>query len=324
MSGLRLRPYAGNQDIPGVVSVINAEWSHDGVSSRATVGEKVASYGEASPMFDAHRDVTVAELDGSVVGYAIRGWHDAADSNLREYRVDGAVVPGLRRRGFGRTILIESMRLARELAATHDTPRSRAFGSMSHEGQHADEALLRSEGFTPARYFYEMVRPTLDDVPEIELPSGLHTRSMGRDDAAAVFAADAEAFRDHWGGFDDSPAEIDRWMQRPEFNPDLWVIAFDGDEIAGGVILGIYPEENADLGVQRGWLDSVFTRRPWRGRGVARALIAQSLRRLREVGMNSAVLGVDAANPTGALGLYERAGFEVVERSTAWRKPFDL
>ena len=35
-------------------------------------------------------------------------------------------------------------------------------------------------------------------------------------------------------------------------------------------------------------------------------------------------LGVDADNPTGALGLYERNGFVVAERSTAWRRPLDM
>ena len=50
-------------------------------------------------------------------------------------------------------------------------------------------------------------------------------------------------------------------------------------------------------------------RRPWRRRGLARALVAESLRALRDAGMTSAVLGVDADNPTGALGVYEDNGF---------------
>jgi ribosomal protein S18 acetylase RimI-like enzyme len=96
-----------------------------------------------------------------------------------------------------------------------------------------------------------------------------------------------------------------------------------GDQIAGGVLNTIYPEENEGLGLKRGWLDSVFTRRPWRRRGLARALIARSLAALRERGMTSAILGVDADNPTGALGLYEGIGFAVESRYTAWRKPME-
>ena len=76
-------------------------------------------------------------------------------------------------------------------------------------------------------------------------------------------------------------------------------------------------------GLRRGWLDNVFTRRAWRRRGLAAALIARSLRLLRDRGMTSAALGVDADNPTGALALYEASGFQIHDRFAAWRKPMD-
>jgi GNAT superfamily N-acetyltransferase len=77
------------------------------------------------------------------------------------------------------------------------------------------------------------------------------------------------------------------------------------------------------MGYQRGWLSSVFTRRAWRRRGLARALIGRSLALHRERGMTTAALGVDAENPSGALGLYEGMGFAVNYRSIAWRRDFD-
>ena len=52
-------------------------------------------------------------------------------------------------------------------------------------------------------------------------------------------------------------------------------------------------------------------------------LIAESLRVLRDRGMTSAALGVDADNPSGALGLYEGLGFAVDLRATAWRRSFE-
>jgi ribosomal protein S18 acetylase RimI-like enzyme len=42
---------------------------------------------------------------------------------------------------------------------------------------------------------------------------------------------------------------------------------------------------------------------------------------LRDRGMTSAGLGVDADNPNAATRLYEDAGFQVDVRSTAYRKP---
>ena len=83
-------------------------------------------------------------------------------------------------------------------------------------------------------------------------------------------------------------------------------------------------EENAAFGRHRGWLDSVFVRRAWRRRGLGAAIVARALVRLREAGMSEAMLGVDSDNPSGALALYERAGFEVVRRSAAYRKPMEV
>jgi ribosomal protein S18 acetylase RimI-like enzyme len=143
---------------------------------------------------------------------------------------------------------------------------------------------------------------------------------VGLELARAVFEADVEAFADHWGGFDRSEESLQRWLSNPSNDLSLWMAAFDGDEVAGGVINVVDDATNEARGIRRGWLASVFTRRPWRRRGLARALIARSLVALRERGMTTAALGVDAANPSGALGLYEDLGFAVDYRSTAWRR----
>ena len=76
--------------------------------------------------------------------------------------------------------------------------------------------------------------------------------------------------------------------------------------------------------ILRGGLrDTPVVGRPWRKRGVAKALIIQSLKVLRERGMAEAALGVDAENPTGALRLYENCGFRCVKRWGCFRKPLD-
>ena len=64
-------------------------------------------------------------------------------------------------------------------------------------------------------------------------------------------------------------------------------------------------------------------RRPWRGRGVAKALCAASFRVLRDQGMDEAWLGVDGSNPTGAVRLYEGLGFGVVRQWKAYGRPLE-
>jgi len=317
-TGLRLRPYAGEADLVEIVRLLNAECVADGLQRRTSLEDISAIYAHPSDAFDPRRDVTIAEVDGRVVALAERETVDTTDG-LREYRLDGVVDPAWRRRGIGRAILAESERIARERASVDAHP-SPVLGSWSWESQPGDRALLEAAGFEPARWFFDMVRPTLDEVADVALPEGLDVRPVDLASAPAVWAADIDAFADHWGGFDHSEANLQRWLESPNTDLSLWVIAFDGDEIAGGVVNSIDPDQNAALGVRRGWLNSVFTRRAWRRRGLATALVGASLGRLRERGMTSAALGVDADNPNGALGLYERLGFAVDQRAIAWRK----
>jgi ribosomal protein S18 acetylase RimI-like enzyme len=322
LAGLRLRPYAGESDLADIVRIENAEAGADGIPERSTAAQMGVRYSHPSDSFNARRDVTLAEVDGRPVAVASREWVETTDG-LLEYRGHGAVDPAWRRRGIGTTMLAENERLLRELAATHDPGRPRVFGSWTAEAQPGGIALLQHGGYAPVRRFFEMVRPNMDDIPDVAMPEGLEIRPITPELTRTVWRADIEAFRDHWGGFDDSDERLEGWLAQPTTDLTLWMIAFDGDEVAGGVLNEISPEENEALGIQRGWLASVFTRRPWRRRGLARALTTRSLVALRDRGMTTAGLGVDADNPTGALGLYEGLGFAVDHRFTAWRKGFD-
>lgn len=323
--GLRLRPFAGESDLPHLVRIQNAEAEADNLPYRTNLDEMRAYLSHPSASFTPTRDITIAEMDGRVVAVASREVVDTTDG-FREFRLDGEVDPAFRRRGIGRALLEDGMRRHRVMHAAEGSSEARSkppiFGSWTTERQPGDIALLEAAGFEPRRWFFEMVRPTLDDLPEPALPDGLEIRPIDRSMARQVWDADIEAFQDHWGGFDGSPEHLQRWLDNPRTDLSIWIIAFDGDEVAGGVINAIDPEQNKALGIERGWLGSVFTRRAWRRRGLATALIARSLHVLRERGLTSAGLGVDADNPSGALGLYEGLGFEVDMRSTAWRKPF--
>jgi mycothiol synthase len=322
LAGLVLRPYAGEADIPEMVRIRNAEWEADGLTYRETVEELAAYHGHPSDQFRPDRDVTIAELDGRMVGYGSRQWVDTNDG-LREHRVGGAVDPAYRRRGIGSALLAENEARSRELAGAQPTERPTVLGMFTDDRNVGAGALATGAGYAAARWFFDMERADLDrELPELPpLPEGIEVRPVTEADLLTIWRADVEAFRDHWGGGDDSEEAFLRYRDAPDFDPSAWVVAWDGDEVAGAVINTIYAAENATAERKRGWLDSVFTRRAWRKRGIAAALIARSLHVLADRGVHVAVLGVDADNPSGALRLYESAGFHTTERGTAWRKP---
>jgi GNAT superfamily N-acetyltransferase len=216
----------------------------------------------------------------------------------------------------------ETRRLGMAVAdwgARRAVARPRWLTTFAHDGDVGGVALLGAVGYEPFRRFHSMRRPGFHEIPELPLPEGLEVRSIPNDPVPirAVVAADTEAFRDHFGAPDDPDSVYAQIAEDPDTDVSLWVVAFDGDEIAGGVLNGVHLDHT---GAPVGWLDSVFTRRAWRRRGLARALIARSLRLLRDRGLGSAALGVDAGNPNQALDLYRSCGFEVASSSTAWRK----
>jgi len=324
IAGLVLRSYAGEADLPDMVRIQNAEWEADGIGYRETVAEQAAWFAHPSAHFDPARDAIIAEVDGVIVGHANSDWVDATDG-VREYRSRGAVDPGWRRRGIGGALLAECQRRQRALAATHDTDRPRVHGTFAKELNVGGGALAQRSGYEPARWFFDMERPGLDrDLPEIRpLPEGIEVRPVTEDQFRTIWKADVEAFLDHWGGHDQSEASLQRFLDSPDIDPSIWVVAWEGDEVVSASINMIFAHENEETGRRRGWLESVFTRRPWRRRGIGGALIDRSLHVLAERGMDTAALGVDAHNPSGALRLYESHGFAVTERGTAFRKPME-
>ncbi len=93
------------------------------------------------------------------------------------------------------------------------------------------------------------------------------------------------------------------------------------DEIAGQERTIINKPENEHYNRLRGYTEMISVRRPYRRRGLARALIAESLRVLKERGMAESALMVDTESLTGATRIYEECGFQVASFSIAYRKP---
>lgn len=322
-AGVTLRPFAGEADLRAFVDIYRSGNEVDGIEEVVSLESLANWVGHPSATFDASRDVVVAEAAGRPVAYGWSEWVDTTDG-VREYVTRGHVHGDWRRRGIGTAILRHNEAHLREVAAGHDSDRPRVFGAHANDRRIGAVRMFEAHGYAPVRWFFEMLRPTLDDVVVPPLPDGLTVRPpRGEDEMRKVFDADVEAFADHWGGFDASEAAYRQWREDPDYDPELFVVAWDGDAVAGAVWNVIMVHDNAAFGWQRGLLDSVHVRRPWRGRGLASSLVGHSLALLRDRGMTSAVLGVDADNPTGALRLYENAGFTVDQRSTAYRRQME-
>lgn len=179
--------------------------------------------------------------------------------------------------------------------------------------------LFEKEGYQHVRTFYQMRIKFDEQLAPVAMPEGYELRPFDKErDAYKVYQAQQEAFRDHWGYTQDVTfEEWSHWRFNDfSYKPDLWLVAWHGDEVAGSAICRPFGPDIPDLA----WVGTLSVRRPYRKTGLGSALLRQSFYIFQQQGFKQAGLGVDAENKTNALALYERAGMNVHKRFVNYRK----
>ena len=316
--GLRFRPFEPDSDYSELSSLTRAAALFDGVDILLSADELRVEH-EHIAGFDPRRDILVAEIDGTMSGFTQT--HVRVHGGQPVHHVGGSVAPAWRRHGLGRALLGWSHARAGAVAAAADDGRQHDLQSWVMGDQPGARALLESEGYGIIRYFHQMVRDLSDPIEPRDLPAGLEIRPVEPADHRRIWNADVEAFQWSWNSADRTEEDYLGWFAMPGLDTSLWRVAWDGPEVAGSVMTAIFAEENEILGVQRGWLEHISVRRPWRQRGLASALITEAMLGLRSIGLSEADLGVDSENPNGAVKVYEQLGFRVSRIARLYARP---
>jgi GNAT superfamily N-acetyltransferase len=243
---------------------------------------------------DLERNARVVRDGERIVGYG--ALHELGEL----WRAEGFVHPDACGRGVGRLI-------ATGLEEDAARRGARRIQNNVFEADAAARALLESLRYRAVRVFREMRVELEAPPPAPEWPDGLRVVAFDPErDAREFHAAGQEAFADHW---DYAPRDFETWstshLRSERFDPTLWSVVRADHEIAAGTIC----TANTYGG---GWVQVLFTRRPWRKQGVGIALLRDAFGRFWKRGERSVGLGVDAASDTGAFRLYERAGMAPV------------
>jgi mycothiol synthase len=306
-----LRPFKWD-DLEGCVGVMNAVQAAIGNEFRTTVDELRRELDE--PDYDAERDcLVITTAEGRIIGFA----DVTAIEDTGRVFVRGYIHPDTQRQGIG-TDFVHSTE-AHALKITEHLPVETPIfvQRFDLDANVGFAALMAQEGYQVVRHYYRMM---IDDLPNTApaLPEGLVLRPFDVErDARVVYEKVDEAFSDHWGHVA-TPYEMWRHytIEKEGFDPNLWLIAYDGDEIAGMCLCNVIGESMPDLG----YVSRLGVRRAWRRRGLGEALLRRAFVMFRERGFKRVGLGVDANNQTNAVALYERAGMHVFQRRTAYRK----
>ena len=258
---------------------------------------------------DLDRDAWVVEDGGRIVGYATL----QADGE-GTFVADGYVHPDRFGRGVGATLVGLTEARAGELLEGVALPRVVLQNTVLHADV-AARALLEGHGYRPVRHFLRMQLDMAEPPPAPVWPDGVVVSAFRPDeDVADVHACVHEAFACEWSFRAETLAD---WTKRkladPRFDPSLWAVARDGEEVCG---VALSTAAQFDMG----FVNSLAVRPAWRRRGLGLALLRQAFTWFWERGERRVGLGVDTANPTDAVRLYERAGMRAVWQADVHEK----
>jgi mycothiol synthase len=245
--------------------------------------------------------VAVIAQDGTIAAYA-----DVFNHSFVTVSVYGYVHPDYREVGLGSYLVAWGERWTRDHMPQAQQNARVVVQHYINSANEAGRRLLESSGYTPVRGIYVM-ETTLDEAPPPpHWPPDISVRTfVPNQDERAAYEAVEDAFRDLWGRPRNPFERFVREIQKESFDPSLWFLATDGDEIAGLTLCKTLAGE--------GWVDVVGVRRHWRNRGLGLALLRHAFTEYHRRGTPRVSLSVDAESITGAPRLYGRAGMRVRE-----------
>ena len=271
ISGMTLRGFRGEADYPKMLAIIHGCAVVDGLERSEKLEDIVNIYTHLHNC-DPFADMLFAEVDGEVVGYCRTWWEVEGSGQWIGFQL-GNVLPQWRRKGIGSTLLrFNEKRLgdiAAQLKESGQLPADAAclFDNFVSSSETDRMNLLVRRGYNAVRYAFDMVRPDLENIPDLPMPLGVEVREVKPDHMRLIWEATNDAFRDHWGYIPDPWEGFEQMMNDPDFDPSLWRVAWQADQIAGMVLSFINKDENEIYGRKRGYTENICVRRAWRKQG---------------------------------------------------------
>ncbi|MGB2983851.1 MAG: GNAT family N-acetyltransferase [Candidatus Bipolaricaulia bacterium] len=320
IAGLSFRSFRGESDYPLMLVVLNFCKVADKDEWSPSMDDITRDYRHLRNC-DPSTDMIFTEMDEQLVGYGRTWWEDERRGD-RIFSLFTNLVPDWRAKGIRRAMLRWLEARAREVSDGNPTEGAEFLQSWASEHEHDARHLYESAGYETVRWDYEMVRSLAEEIAPAPLPKGIEVRPVTDADAPQIFAAASEAFADHWGETNwFTEKDLVEWRESPTYSPELWKVAWDGDQVVGTVLNFVNKKENEEYKRERGYTESICVLKPWRGKGIAKALITESMKMHRANGMTETAHGVDTQNPTGALQLYEGLGYRPNKTFYSLRKP---
>lgn len=312
-----LRP-ATMDDVDAVVALVNAT-GVDQVGRPLTNVQDILNDWNM-PAFKLDKATRVAEMpDGHIAGY-IEVW-DTDPVPVQNW-VWACVDPRYEGQGVGSALMDwADKRLQQTVSRVPDDAKV-TYLSAAVSTHFPSKELFEDRDMEFVRRFWHMMIEFNGPPPDAVWPSPIQLSSFAvKEDLRAIIRVDEEIFRDHWGHVrqpeDELVKEARDWIDsQSDFDPSLWFLAMDGEDIAGICLCKRTRIEYPGAA----WINVLGVRRPWRKQGLGLALLHHAFGIFYREGKKGVGLGVDSSNLTGATRLYEKAGMSVVKQDDAYEK----
>jgi len=317
--GLRFRRFAGEVDYPRMLDILNAAFEADQTDEAYTLEDIRNDYAHLTNS-DPTQDMIFAEINNAAIAYSRVSWYQEEKPNDRIYSLILNIKPLWRNRGIEEAMIQWGEARLLTLAESHPQDSKRFLQTYSTEKKIFFNEIVENLGYEIARYGFGMSRP-LVEIPQADLPENVQVRPVHEKDIRKIWNASVEAFRDHWGFAEPTEEDFVGYQKSKYFQPQLWQVAWHGDSVVGSVLNYIDHDYNQKYNRKRGWTEEITTHRDWRNKGIASGLIVRSMHMHKAQGMTEVALGVDTENPTGALHVYQKLGYQQEKTWLTYRKP---
>jgi GNAT superfamily N-acetyltransferase len=325
--GLDFRRFRGEEDIPALAAVHEGcrEWDQiDSESSR----ERIPSTQELSAMYvnkgTDTPDMLIATIDNQVVGYAHVFWRWEEENNTFVFLHLGWILPQWRRKGIGTALLSWAQRRIRELAQNEAAHHHWMLATNVSSTEKEAKRLIDRAGYSVSFLLTDMKLQSFPEQHTASLPEGVEIRPASPEHYRDLYHVEKDArigTRVEEAEVQNTPEseeDFQGWLNlnvhREPFDPELWRIAWHSNQPIG-IVLG---EVNNGIGNIR----EVSTSRAWKRKGIAHALLLETLHAFQVKGITKVRIYTDAKNAQGARTLYERVGFREVKQHAFRRKSF--
>lgn len=225
--------------------------------------------------------------------------------------LSGTVHPDLRHRAIGGEILRWQLARAKSLVDDLD-PTIPAFAAIHVEAAQDDmRDLIERHGFGVHEEITQLRRPLTGEIPALEVPASIPIEPLSAELFPQIKLAHKAAFAQVGGQGDVNDAEWEQVFSRIE--PQWSYVAMDRSSdrtrIAGYLLASKWEEDWQALGFSEGYIEVLGVLEQWRGQGVAKSLIAQSIGAMQAEGLEYVSLDADSTHDDGAREMFTQLGF---------------